>query len=247
MSKKAKLISVLLALLLWQAAATAIGYDILLVSPLRVLVRLSQLLGQAVFWRSILFSTLRILCGFFAATLCGAVCAGLAARFPLIETLLWPYVAVIRAVPIASFIIISLIWLNSTQLAVFISFLMVFPVLYSNLLQGLKSTDTQLAEMAALYRVPWGRKLLFIQLPQLEPYLLSACSISMGMAWKAGIAAEVIGIVSGSIGEKLYEAKVHFLTCDLLAWTVVIVVLSVLFEKSFLLLLRRLYGRLERL
>ena len=59
------------------------------------------------------------------------------------------------------------------------------------------------------------------------------------MSWKAGVAAEVIGVVGGSIGEKLYEAKIYLQTGDLLAWTVVIVALSALFERAVLALLRR--------
>jgi NitT/TauT family transport system permease protein len=101
--------------------------------------------------------------------------------------------------------------------------------------------------MAALYRVPWGRRALYIELPQLEPYLLSGCSAALGLAWKSGVAAEVIGVAEGSIGEKLYESKIYFLTADLLAWTVVIVLLSAAFEKLVVLALRRGFRRLERL
>ena len=98
--------------------------------------------------------------------------------------------------------ILCLIWLSSAQLPVFISFLMVLPVLYNNVLQGFKTADPQLLEMAGLYGVPFGRRLVFIHLPQIKPFLLSACGVALGMAWKAGVAAEVIGITSGSIGEK---------------------------------------------
>lgn len=95
--------------------------------------------------------------------------------------------------------------------------------------------------------MPWRRRLLYIYLPQLQPFLLSACSVALGMSWKAGIAAEVIGIPSGSIGEQLYEAKVYLSTADLLSWTVVIVLVSVLFEKLFITLLKRAFAGLERL
>ena len=163
----------------------------------------------------------------------------------VLELLLWPYVTAIKSVPVASFIIICLIWMSTRQLAVFISFLMVFPVIYSNTLQGIKSADGALLEMARVYRVPFSRRLGYIYAPQVKPFLLSGCSVALGMSWKSGVAAEVIGVVGGSIGERLYEAKVYFQMTDLLAWTVVIVVCSVGFEKLVLWLLRRCFAAWE--
>ena len=171
-----------------------------------------------------------------------AVAAG---RLRVLELLLWPYVTAIKSVPVASFIIICLIWMSTRQLAVFISFLMVFPVIYSNTLQGIKSADGALLEMARVYRVPFSRRLGYIYAPQVKPFLLSGCSVALGMSWKSGVAAEVIGVVGGSIGERLYEAKVYFQMTDLLAWTVVIVVCSVGFEKLVLWLLRRCFAAWE--
>lgn len=121
---------------------------------------------------------------------------------------------------------------------------MVLPVVYSNVLQGIKTTDMKLLEMAKVFRVTPVKKALYIYLPHLKPYILSACSVSLGLSWKAGIAAEVIGIPTGSIGEKLYQAKVYLSTPDLFAWTVVIIVISILFEKLFTFSLSKLYSRL---
>ena len=185
------------------------------------------------------FSLLRISGGFGLGLVLGVLLAVAAGWLRVLEILLWPYVTVIKSVPVASFIIICLIWLNTSQLAVFISFLMVFPAIYSNTLQGIRSADPALLEMARLYRVPFSRRLGYIYVPQVKPFLLSGCSVALGMSWKSGVAAEVIGVVGGSIGERLYEAKVYFQMTDLLAWTVVIVVCSVGFEKLVLWLLRR--------
>lgn len=217
----------------------AVGIDILLVSPWTVAVRLFQLIFERDFWPTVLFSILRISAGFFLGFLLGTLLAVAAGRSGLTETLLWPYVTGVKSVPVASFIIISLIWLKNSQLAVFISFLMVFPVIYSNVLQGIKSTDPALLEMASLYRVPWKRKLFYIYIPAIRPYLLSACSVSLGMSWKAGIAAEVIGTPARSIGEQLYLSKIYMATAELFAWTQTVIVLSILFEKAVMWLLRK--------
>ncbi|MBC5580429.1 ABC transporter permease subunit [Anaerofilum sp. BX8] len=239
--------AVLLALLVWQAAAAALGSALLLVSPLRVLQRLSELALEPQFYAAVGFSFVRIVAGFLLGLCCGTLLAAAASRWHLAEVLLWPYMTVIKTTPVASFIILCLIWLDSSSLPVFISFLMVLPIVYANMLEGIRQTDPKLLEMAGLFRARAGRRLLYIYLPQLRPYLTTACSVALGLSWKAGIAAEVIGIPSGSIGERLYEAKVYLSSADLFAWTVVIIAVSIAFEKLFLWLLRVGYRRLERL
>ena len=240
-----KCIAVALALAVWQGEAMAVGMDLLLPSPWQVARRLWTVWQEPDFFPTVAFSLLRISGGFGLGLVLGVLLAVAAGRLRVLEILLWPYVTVIKSVPVASFIIICLIWLNTSQLAVFISFLMVFPAIYSNTLQGIRSADPALLEMARLYRVPFSRRLGYIYVPQVKPFLLSGCSVALGMSWKSGVAAEVIGVVGGSIGERLYESKVYFQTADLLAWTVVIVVCSVGFEKLVLWLLRRCFAAWE--
>ena len=153
--------------------------------------------------------------------------------FFAVEVLMEPLIMVIKATPVASFIILCLIWIPSRNLSVFISFLMVFPVVYTNILEGIRQTDKQLLEMADSFGAGVGKKLQFIYLSQVMPYAVTACKLGLGLCWKAGIAAEVIGIPAGSIGEKLYKAKVYLETPDLFAWTIVIIAVSVGFEKTF--------------
>ena len=124
---------------------------------------------------------------------------------------------------------------------------MVLPIVYTNVLNGMKSAPPALLEMTSLFGVSSPRRLLLVYLPALRPYLLSGCGVAIGLAWKAGVAAEIIGIPDGSIGEKFYFAKVYFATGDLFAWTAAVVCISVLFEKLFLFLLGRFYARLRRL
>jgi NitT/TauT family transport system permease protein len=235
-----------LALLVWQVAARLVHSSLLLVSPWTVLMRLTVLAGEPFFWQAIGYSLVRIMAGFLLALLAGSLLAAGAARLKALEVLLWPYMAAIKATPVASFIILCLIWLNAASLSVFISFLMVLPIIYSSVLQGLRSTDVQLLEMARVFRLSTGRRLLYIYLPHLRPFLLSACTVAIGMAWKAGIAAEVIGIPEGSIGERLYEAKIYLSTGDLFAFTLVVVLCSVLLEKLFIWGLNQGFAWLER-
>ncbi len=241
-----RVVSVLFALAVWQIAAMLLGRSLFLASPVDVAKRLVSLFGEADFAGAIIFSFIRILSGYLLALAAGTVMAVIASRFYAVEVMLWPFVSAIKSVPVASFIILCLIWLSSRSLSVFISFLMVFPIIYTNMLSGIKSVDKKLLEMAWIFRVGWLRSAKYIYLPHLKPYILSACSVSMGLAWKAGVAAEVIGIPHGSIGEKLYEAKVYLDSADLFAWTAVIVAVSVLFERLFLRLITSLFTSLER-
>lgn len=239
--------AILFALALWQFAAMALGQKMLLASPVEVLARLGTIWMEDGFFSTIWFSFRRIVSGFFLGFLLGVMLGVVAGRLRFLEILLWPFVVTIKSIPVASFVIISLIWLSASQLSVFISFLMVFPVIYSNVLQGIKSTDRDMLEMAELYQLSFPRRLFYIHMPHLKPFLLSACSVSLGLSWKSGVAAEVIGIPSGSMGEMLYESKVYFATADLFAWTVIIVLISVGFEKLFMWALKFLFRRLERL
>lgn len=234
-------------LLVWQGASMAIDQEILLASPAAVLGRLWDLAPQPAFREIVLRSFGRIVSGFFLALGAGTLAAALSYRLRFARELLSPLILVVKATPVASFIILSLVWLKGSTLSVFISFLMVFPIVYTNLLKGLDCTDRKLLEMADVFRIgPW-RRVCYIYSSQVMPYFLSACTVSLGLCWKSGIAAEVIGIPRGSIGEQLYNAKIYLSTPDLFAWTVVIILISLLFEKCFLFILKKLYYRLERL
>ncbi len=230
--------AILFWIVVWQAVSMLIGEEILLASPLRVGKTLLHLLQQADFWGVCWISFARIVCGFFFAVLCGILMAVVASCSKLVRTLLAPLMLLVKAVPVASFIILVLLWTGSQGLSVVISFLMVLPVIYTNTLEGVLHTDEQLLEMAKVFHLRWHQKLRAIYLPDVLPYFSSACSISIGLGFKSGIAAEVIGLPDGSIGEKLYQAKIYLSTGEVLAWTIVIVLLSVCFEHLIRYLLR---------
>lgn len=234
-------------LLVWQAVSAWIGQEILLVSPVVVFRRLTELVREAGFWQSIGFSLVRILGGFLLAMAAGILAAGLSARFRRIRELLAPAVLTIKAVPVASFVILVLIWVPSRNLSIVISFLMVFPILYTNVLDGILGTDPKLLEMAKVFEVPKTVQIRYIYVSQVLPFFRAGCSVGLGLCWKAGVAAEVIGIPDGSIGENLYNAKVYLNTPDLFAWTVVIVLISLVFEKLFLAAVDQIVIRLERM
>jgi len=226
-------------LAVWQCAAMAVGQEVFLVSPVQALRTLLQLLPQAEFWQRVGFSSGRILLGFGLGVVVSVFLAAAAQAWHAAEVLLAPVLQLVKATPVASFIILALVWVRGASLSVLISFLMVLPVLYGAVRTGIRSADPQLLEMAKVFRLPFARRLRAVWLPAVLPAFRQGCSVALGICWKSGVAAEVIGLPNGSIGDALYRAKITLSTGELFAWTFVIILLSAGFEKLFLLLLDR--------
>lgn len=216
---------------------------LLLASPVQAALRLLELLPSTAFWRAVGNSSLRIFGGFLVSCALALLLASLVAGRTWFQNLLAPPVVVVKAVPVASFIILALVWLDAEALSLFISALMVFPPVYLNVLEGLRQTDQKLLELARVYRIPLRRRVWGVYLPQALPYFRSAASLALGLCWKAGVAAEVIGLPAGTIGERLYTAKIYLQTPDLFAWTAVILALSAIFERLFLAAVDSLAGK----
>lgn len=235
-----KVMMIMIWIVLWQLASIAVGSRILFVGPREVASVLAVQVWQPEFWRTILSSLIRIAGGFLGAFLSGIVLAALAGRFRVIKEFLEPPVGLLQSVPVASFVILALIWIGSENLSVLITYLVVFPVIYRNVLEGIGQADRELLEMAQVFGMSTWRKIYYLYRPALMPYLLAGCRISLGMAWKSGVAAEVIGVPDHSIGEKLYMAKIYLSTAELFSWTFVIIVVSRMFEWLFLKVLQLL-------
>lgn len=239
-----KTLAVLIALLVWQIGAMILNEELILPTPVRVLVRLFTVWQLEGVFTAIGHSLLRIALGFFLALLLGTVLAVIAGRFPFVETLLFPYMAVVKAVPVVSFIVLAYVWMSSRTIAVFISFLIVLPTVYTGLLSGIKARDAKLEEMADVFGVSAKDRFLYLRLPNLAPYITSAVSLGAGLAWKSGVAAEIIAVTSKSIGGMLYSASLEMRNVDLFAMTALLVLLSILFEKLLVLLLKLGFRRL---
>lgn len=229
-------------LAVWQGASMLVAQELLIPAPLAVLRTLGRLAGEPAFWKATGSSLLRVAAGFLAAVFTGSVLAVLTVRFRTASALLAPLLRIVRAAPVASFIILALIWIRTNALPAFIAYLMVTPVVWANVEKGLRETDRTLLEMAEVYRFGRVRTLLRVQIPSVMPYFLTACTTGLGLAWKSGIAAEVISRPVLSIGRQLQEAKAYLETPEVFAWTAVAVLLSMVLEKGLVLAAKR-WGR----
>ena len=220
-------------LVIWQLAAVRIDNKIIIAGPVDTFRALTKLIKTHAFRKAVLATASRIAWGFLYGAGSAFILACLSYRFKLIEEFFAPAVTVLKAIPVVSFIIMVLLW-SGPDVATVISALVVFPMIYLNVLEGLKSTDNKILEMANIFRISWSDRLRAIYLPHLKPFLLSAVSLAAGMAWKSGVAAELIGQPLRSLGNGLYQSKIFLATDQVLAWTVVIVLLSWGTEKLFL-------------
>lgn len=234
-----RVIIILLWLALWQLAAAWTDNQILLVGPVQVLYAFWQNAVSADFLTIVFHSFIRIGLGVFLALFLGLALGAAGYRISIIAEILEPAVQTLKSVPVASFVVLLLIWFGSGRLSFFISLLIVFPNVYVNTIAGLKSTDVKLLEMSRVFGIGKWNRFFYIYRPALMPYLDSCLKVSLGMAWKSGVAAEVIGLPDASLGERLYMSKIYLDTAGLFAWTLTIILISYGFEKTVLWLIRQ--------
>ena len=227
----------LLWLLIWQLAYLAVGQDLLLASPWQVLASLMYQAGQVHFYQSTFLSLLRIQAGFLLGLFAGTVLAVATTRLRWLQRFFAPAIGAVRATPVASFIILALVWMSSSNVVIFIVFLMVLPIVWANVAEGITKTDRLLLEMAQVFGLTRWQGIRNIYLPSIAPFFTTAASTGLGLGWKAGVAAEVLSRPRLSLGSRLYDAKIYLETADLLAYTLVVVVISLLLERLLLFLL----------
>ena len=223
-------VTALFWLAVWQAAAVLLP-KLLFAGPVPTVRSLLSLLQNSDFWFSIEHSLGKIASGFLLAFSTGCLLAIACRRMPVLRMLLGPLIQVMKSLPVACFIVVALIWVRSEWVSVLTAFFVVFPAVYINLGEGLQQTDQGMLEMAQLFHLTPAKRLRAVWLPACLPYLLSACRVSVGMALKAGVAGEIIGLPRWSIGEQLYLSKLYLNTADLFAWSLVIILLSLALER----------------
>ena len=234
------LISIAAWILLWQYAADRLDKSVLLPRPGRVLKAFAELVKSERFGTILRSSLLHIATGFAAALVIGCLLAVLCRFSDLAAAIMIPPMKLVKTVPVVSFIILLLLWVKPERISVVISFLIVLPVVYENVSRGVRETPESMVDMARIFRVPLLRRLRFLYLPNAVPYATAAVSSGLSLCWKAGIAAEIIGLSKDSIGRQLYDAKLYLDTENLFAWTIVVILVSVVMEWLIMIVFRAL-------
>lgn len=219
----------------WYYAAFRMGNEFFLPYPHTVLVSWWKLLQEKLFWGAVWQSLLTVLKGALVGCVLGSVFAVLASISKVFGTIITPLVTVLRATPVASFIILVYVIVRVNDfsvdtVALIIVVIMVIPILYSNLYSGIASFDLSLDEVASIYSFSLKKKFVYLWFPQIKPFFISGVINAVGFAWKAGVAAEVICNLENTIGKNLADSKSNLEMDRLFAWTMTIVLLSILFE-----------------
>lgn len=223
-------LAILLWVFVWAVFSRIAELSFLLPGPAATLKQMLRLWRTDVFWISLFLSLVRVLLGFLSAVTAGTIIAALCSRFPAIDSLFSPIKSVVRSTPISSFIILVLLWFSSDMTPVFIAFLAVMPIVWQDVQQGIEEVPSDLIEMGHAYHFSSAKMIRHIYVPAVSPFFYTACASGVGFAWKAAIAAEVIARPLYSVGKNLQDAKVYLQTDELFAWTLTVVMLSMMLE-----------------
>lgn len=225
-------------LAVWVFAAALVAQPLILPGPCAVVVALLRLVCDASTWAILAGSGARILGGLALAAVCGGVLAGVSVRSRTFSRLVAPALSFVKATPVACVVVLLLIWLGSARVSIAAVFLMALPGVYFSLVEGLTQADKPLEQMFRLHGVRGWRLFCAHTWREVLPFALSCARAVIGMSWKAGVAAELIGMAAGTVGERIYQAKLLIETADLLAWTVLVVAASWACERVLVWLLR---------
>lgn len=215
----------------WQIASMIINQPLYMPSPAETFTTLWALFSKSNFWLSIAYTFYRVIFGLAISFAAGISVAYLSSRWSVLQSILSPAVAAVKSVPVVSIIILALVWFNSSFVPVFSCVLLCFPIFYTNTLSGIKSIDKDLLEMAAVFKVKHKRITTGIIIPSVLPNVYSALSICLGFSWKSVVAAEALSSPKYSMGFSLLSTKNYLDTPALFAWTITIIVISIVVEK----------------
>ena len=240
------LMTVLLIVVAWKILSLVIAIPIIMPSPEQTIRDFLRILKTALFRQSALMTIFRGMLGFSAAFVIALIVGILAGRYETFRAVIRPGITTIRSTPVISVILLAMIWFTSGGVPVFVGFLMAFPILYGNTVEGMRNIDAGLVEMAHAFEVSRSSIVRHIYLPSLVPYILAGASTGLGITWKAVIAAEVLSMPLRGIGTGLQNAKIVLETGEVFAWTLVAILLGELSESVVRLAGKRHYGRIPR-
>lgn len=227
-------------LLLWQIISSVLNMPLLFPSPISVFKRLLELIITKDFIVSALCSLLRIFLGIIIAIFIGTSLAIICSLSKIAHNIFYPILTIIKSTPVVSFVLIIWLFIGEQRTPVIITIMMMMPIVWASVYQGIKNVDKELLEIAHVFKIPFKKQLFSLYIPSIIPYFVSALLSGIGLSWKAGIAAEVLCSPKWSIGEAIFNAKYDFNGVDLFAWTVTVVILSLIFELISTKLLKKL-------
>jgi NitT/TauT family transport system permease protein len=231
--------SVLAIIIIWHVAAVVVGKEILLPGPGLTGKSIFQIMGRESFWQHLSATLIRGIAGFSLSFLVGLVFGVLSGLNRKFEAFFQPWLVLLRSTPSMALILLALIWFKSDSVALFVTFLVVFPIITQNVSEGIQQIDPRLKEMALIYHVSPSRILRQMYLPAILPYIAAGGAAGLGLTWKVMIAAEVIANPRLGIGTQMDAARIFLQTPEVFAWTAVVVSIGLLFDRALEVFIRK--------
>lgn len=234
---------------LWQVLSTVAkraGLSLLLPSPSETAKALALLVTQKSFYLSCGKTLLRVLTGWLSGLIVGTLLGAVTSFCKPLKAFFAPFLHIVKATPVASFIIAALVLMSAQRVPSFTGFLMSLPVVWANISEGIAAPDKKLLEAAHFFKMSRRNTVKLIYIPAMKPYFAAAATTSMGLSWKACVAAEVICTPSGSVGQGIYNAKVYLETPSLFAWTAVVIIMSILLEALIKAVIKKIGGNEDK-
>lgn len=228
--KMLRLLPILFWIAMWQVICKLVGNELLIPSPISTVERLWKMLQNERLILNMLYTLARVFGSTLLCIMAGLVTAIISRFSTVFEELIRPIVALMKVTPVMAIIILAILWVKADWVPIFVGFLMGYPIVYTNLLEGLHNLSIELKEVAQVFNISLYRRMRYIILPQLKPYIAVTLKLIMTMSWKVVIAAEVLAIPKYAIGYSLMNAKTYLETTEIFAWIIIIVFMSKLYE-----------------
>lgn len=242
-NKFALILSISFLMILWKMISFFLNNELILPSPESTFLSVLSIIKHETFHGTLKATIFRGITGFLISFSIALTCGCAAGNNKLIFYLLQPLTITIKTTPVLAIILLAIIWLNTELVPAFVCFLVVFPIIYSNVTEGINSVDIKLIEMAEIYKIKKLEKLKSIYLPSITSHLIAGTSTAIGLTWKAVIAAEVICQPFNALGTKMVEAKIDLDMPALFAWTAIAIILSSISEFILRILSKYLYWK----
>ncbi len=207
-----------------------IGKSYILPSPWDSLLALSEIMSDVTFFPIIIKTLVRVLICVILSVVVGLILGIFAGRFKFVEHLLKPILLITRTLPTIVIIVYVILWMPSVLSPIFVTFLVTFPIVYANVLQGYHQTDIKLIEMARVYGVDYKKMVKNIYIPSVLPYLRSSIIAITSLGLKVVIASEVLSQTPSSIGKSFQMAKINIQTETVFAWAIITIVLAMVLD-----------------
>ncbi|MFO7827538.1 MAG: ABC transporter permease [Bacteroidales bacterium] len=222
--------SVAMLIGLWKLLSLFYGSELILPPPEKTLISTLKLFVSENFISIVGLTVIRGLTGFAFSFILGVALGIFAGINSAFNAFLKPILVTIRSTPVISLILLALIWFKVDMVPIFIAFLTMFPFICTNVIDGIRSVDHDLIEMSRIYSVSQRRIIKEVYLPAIVPFIFSGASSAMGFGWRAIIIGEVLSQPKFGIGTVMQTAQTYLLVNEVIAWTVIAVMISYLFE-----------------